>query len=73
MHHTSLFLTCHKTINKNKNNKPKIIAPALNDGFELHDGFYSALLIQYYTEYNMERHEINDMLVFKIKYKYKLE
>ena len=56
-----------------KNNKLKIIASALNDGFELRDGFYSALVIQYYIEYITKKHEINNMLVFKIKYKYKIE
>ena len=42
---------------KNRNNKLKIIASALNDEFQLPDGSYSVSDIQYYIEYIITKHE----------------
>ena len=76
-----------KNIRKqNKNNIFKTIAPTWNDEFELPDGSYSVLDIQYYIKYIIKKHEtlatippiyafinkINNRLVFKIKDGYKL-
>ena len=70
-----------KNIRKqNKNNKFKTRAPTWNDEFELPDGSYSVLDIQYYIKYIIKKHEtstaippiyafinkINNRLVFKI-------
>ena len=69
------------------NNKLKIIAPTLNDEFELSDGSHSVSDIQDYIKYIIKKHEtlprippihfyinrINNRLVFKIKDGYKLE
>ena len=70
-----------------KNYKVKIIAPTLNDEFELPDGSYSMSDIQDHIEYIIKKHEtitiippihlyikiINNRLVFKTKDGYKLE
>ena len=70
-----------------KNNKLKIIAPTWSDEFELPDSFYSVSDIQDYIEYIIKERDtlttippigvyingINNRLVFKIKYGYKLE
>ena len=42
---------------KNKNNKPKIIAPTRNDEFELPNGCYSVSDIQDYIELIIRKHE----------------
>ena len=70
-----------------KNDKPKIIAPTLNDEFELPNSFYCVSYIQDHIEYIIKKHEtlttmspihvyinrINNSLAFKIKDWYKLE
>ena len=64
-----------------------MIAPTWNDEFKLPDGSYSVSDIQDYIKYIIKKHEtlttippihlyinrINNILVFKIKYGYKLE
>ena len=56
---TYLFITRGKIYiyKKNRNNKLKIIASALNDEFQLPDGSYSVSDIQYYIEYIITKHE----------------
>ena len=76
-----------KSIRKQyQKNKLKIIAPILNDKFELPDGAYSVSDIQDYIDYIIKKHEtltkilpiyvhinrINNRLAFKIKDRYKL-
>ena len=77
-----------KNIRKHyKNNELKIIASTWNDDFELPDGSYSMSDIQDYIEYIIKKHKtlttippihvyinrINNRLVFKMSYGYKLE
>ena len=77
-----------KNIRKHyENNELKIIASTWNDDFELPDGSYSMSDIQDYIEYIIKKHEtlttippihvyinrINNRLVFKMSYGYKLE
>ena len=83
----SIYDTWKNIRKQYKNNKLKIIAPTWNDEFELPDGSYSVLDIQYCIEYIIKKHEtlaiippihvyfnrINNGLVFKIKNGYKLE
>ena len=83
----SIYDTWKNIRKQYKNNKLKIIAPTWNDEFELPDGSYSVLDIQYCIEYIIKKHEtlaiiprihvyfnrINNGLVFKIKNGHKLE
>ena len=83
----SIYYTWKNIGKKHKNNKFKITAPTWSNEFELPDGSYSALDIQDYIEYVIKKHgtlttipsvhvhinRINNRLVFKINYEYKLE
>ena len=83
----SIYYTRKNIRKQYKKNNLKIIAPPLNDEFELPDGFYSVSDIQDYIEFITKRHQtlttippihvyinrINNRLVFEIKDGYKLE
>ena len=82
-----MLLSIYYTWKKYKNNKLKVIAPTLNDEFELQGGSYPLSDIQGYIEYIIKKLEtlitippiyvyinrINNRLVFKIKDGYILE
>ena len=83
----SIYYTRKNIRQQVENNKLKIIFPTWNDEFELPDGSYSVLDIQYYIEEIIKKHEtltdnlpnliyinrINNRLGFKIKDRYKIE
>ena len=83
----SLYYKWKNIIKQYKNNKPKIIAPAWNDEFELPDGSYSVSDIQDYIEYIIKKHKtlttippthvyiyrIDNRSMFQMKDGYKLE
>ena len=83
----SIYCTRKNIRKQYKNNRLKIIAPTLNDEFELPDGFYSVSNIQVYIEFIIKKHtisttiapihvsikRIDNRLVLKIKDGYKLE
>ena len=85
--HLSVYYTKNNITKQYKNNKLKIITPTLNDDFELTDGSSSVLDIHDYIEFIVKKLEtltkippvhayinrINNRLMFKIKYGYKLE
>ena len=57
----SIYYTWKNIKSSYNNNKFKISGPTWNDNFELPDGLYSVLNIQYYFEYILKKHrESND-------------
>ena len=87
LQNVSIYYTWKNIRKQYKNNKLKIIAPTLNDEFDLPDSSNSVSDIQDYTEYIIEKHEtlttispihlyiniINNRLVLKIKDEYSLK
>ena len=56
----SIYYTWKNIKSSYNNNKFKISAPTWNDKFELPDGSYSVLNIQYYFEYILKKHRENN-------------
>ena len=82
----SIYYTWKNIKSEYSNNKFKISAPNWNDTFDLTDGSYSIVNIQYYFEFIIKKREtlmenpvqiypnkIKNRIVFKIKTGYKLE
>ena len=83
----SIYYTWKNVKSIYKNNKFKISAPTWNETFDLPDGLYNISKIQDYIEYIIKKHEtigenapiliyantISNIIVFKIKSRYKLE
>ena len=53
----SIYYTWKNVKSEYNNNKFKISAPTRNDTFDLPDGSYSIVDIQYYFEYIIKKHE----------------
>ena len=82
----SIYYTWKNVKSEYNNDKFKISAPTWNDTFDLTDGSYSIVNIQYYYEFIIKKREtlmenpvqiypnkIKNRIVFKIKTGYKLE
>ena len=83
----SIYYTWKNVKSTYNNNKFQILAPTLNETFDLPDGSYNISEIQDYIEYIIKKHEtigetvpiliyantINNRILFKIKRGYKLE
>ena len=83
----SIYYTWKNVKSTCNNNKFKISAPTWNETFDLPDGLYNISEIKDHIEYIIKKHEtigenapiliyantINNIIVFKIKSRYKLE
>ena len=79
----SIYYTWTNIKKSYKNNKFKVSAPTWNEKFDIHDGSYSVLDIQYYFEYIFKKHgekidnpsiriyvnKIENIISFRIKMK----